>query len=87
MQHILLKAMHSEIECKSMSQHIFCKKTDIKFISCRYKWLDGRYAGTATKIVFKKLILDQFLLTPLLLVMFYTGKLDCIEWHWQVDLI
>ncbi|XP_046398400.1 mpv17-like protein isoform X1 [Ischnura elegans] len=38
-----------------------------------YKWLDGRYVGTAAKTVVKKLLLDQFVLTPPLLVVFYVS--------------
>ncbi|XP_034249579.1 mpv17-like protein isoform X1 [Thrips palmi] len=36
-----------------------------------YKWLDKKYAGTATKTIVKKVLLDQFLMTPQLLVAFY----------------
>jgi Mpv17-like protein len=36
-----------------------------------YRWLDRRYVGTATKIIVKKLLLDQFLLTPPLLCAFF----------------
>ncbi|KAF4527708.1 hypothetical protein B566_EDAN016376 [Ephemera danica] len=38
-----------------------------------YKWLDGRFIGTALPIIGKKLLLDQFLLTPPLLVIFYVS--------------
>jgi Mpv17-like protein len=38
-----------------------------------YKWLDRTFPGTAKKTILRKLILDQFLLTPPLLVIFYTG--------------
>jgi Mpv17-like protein len=38
-----------------------------------YKWLDGKFPGIARKTILKKLVLDQFLLTPPLLVIFYTG--------------
>lgn len=38
-----------------------------------YKWLDGRFVGTAPKIIVRKLILDQFLITPPLLVVFFVG--------------
>lgn len=50
----------------------------------RYKWLDGRYVGTASKIVVKKLLLDQFVMTPPLYVIFYVtmsfmeGKADLL---------
>lgn len=36
-----------------------------------YKWLDKRYVGTATTTIVKKVLLDQFLMTPQLLVVFY----------------
>ncbi|XP_070501123.1 mpv17-like protein [Chironomus tepperi] len=38
-----------------------------------YKWLDRSFPGTAKKTILRKLLLDQFLLTPPLLVIFYTG--------------
>ncbi|XP_065343867.1 mpv17-like protein isoform X2 [Cloeon dipterum] len=38
-----------------------------------YKWLDARYVGRAAPIIVKKLLLDQFILTPPLLVIFYTS--------------
>ncbi|XP_069688107.1 mpv17-like protein isoform X1 [Periplaneta americana] len=36
-----------------------------------YRWLDSRYVGTATKTIVKKLLLDQFVLTPPLLCAFF----------------
>ncbi|KAK5642440.1 hypothetical protein RI129_008607 [Pyrocoelia pectoralis] len=50
-----------------------------------YKWLDTRYIGTAYKIVGKKLLLDQFLMTPQIVWIFFTtmslmeGKEDIFE--------
>jgi len=38
-----------------------------------YKWLDAKYAGTAVKTVVRKCLMDQFMMTPQLLVMFYVG--------------
>ncbi|XP_058053825.1 uncharacterized protein LOC131205653 isoform X1 [Anopheles bellator] len=38
-----------------------------------YRWLDKTFPGTAKRIIVKKLLLDQFLLTPPLLVIFFTG--------------
>lgn len=38
-----------------------------------YQWLDRRFVGTAPKIIVRKLLLDQFLLTPPLLVVFFAG--------------
>uniref|UniRef100_A0A034WKG4 Mpv17-like protein n=1 Tax=Bactrocera dorsalis TaxID=27457 RepID=A0A034WKG4_BACDO len=38
-----------------------------------YKWLDGTFPGTTKQIIVKKLVLDQFVLTPYLLTAFYTG--------------
>lgn len=38
-----------------------------------YKWLDKTFPGTAKRIVLRKLLLDQFILTPPLLVIFFTG--------------
>nr|CAD7255901.1 unnamed protein product [Timema shepardi] len=40
-----------------------------------YKWLDKHYAGTAAKTVVKKLLLDQFLFTPPLIIAFYLIEL------------
>ncbi|KAB0796247.1 hypothetical protein PPYR_10308 [Photinus pyralis] len=50
-----------------------------------YKWLDAKYIGTGLKIVGKKLLLDQFLLTPQIVWIFFTamsimeGKEDIFE--------
>ncbi|CAD7005037.1 unnamed protein product [Ceratitis capitata] len=38
-----------------------------------YKWLDRTFPGIATQTIVKKLVLDQFVLTPYLLTVFYTG--------------
>lgn len=38
-----------------------------------YKWLDRTFPGTTKKIIVRKLLLDQFVLTPPLLVIFYIG--------------
>ncbi|RLU19799.1 hypothetical protein DMN91_008358 [Ooceraea biroi] len=38
-----------------------------------YKWLDAFYSGTSTGIVIRKLLADQFILTPPLLVVFFTS--------------
>lgn len=38
-----------------------------------YKWLDKTFTGTTRKIIVRKLLLDQFVLTPPLLVIFFTG--------------
>lgn len=38
-----------------------------------YHWLEGCYPCTSPKVVFKKMVLDQFLLTPWLVVLFYVG--------------
>ncbi len=39
----------------------------------RYKWLDGKLKGTGMKIVARKCLMDQFLMTPQILIMFYVG--------------
>ena len=36
-----------------------------------YLWLDSRFVGTAAKTIGKKLLLDQFLISPPILVGFY----------------
>jgi len=38
-----------------------------------YGWLDNRFPCTSKTVVIKKLVLDQFLLTPWLLAIFYIG--------------
>jgi hypothetical protein len=38
-----------------------------------YHWLDNKFPSTSKRTVMKKLILDQFLLTPWLLAMFFIG--------------
>ncbi|XP_049808053.1 mpv17-like protein isoform X1 [Schistocerca nitens] len=38
-----------------------------------YRWLDRRFVGTAAATVLKKMLLDQFVLTPPLLVAFYVS--------------
>jgi len=39
----------------------------------RYKFLEGRYPGTGKSAVAKKVLLDQFLMEPPLIVAFYMG--------------
>ena len=41
----------------------------------RYKWLDGRFVGTALKTVLSKTVIDQAVSAPIILVTFYTGML------------
>lgn len=38
-----------------------------------YRWLDSRFPCTSRPVVIKKLILDQFLLTPWLVAIFFIG--------------
>jgi len=38
-----------------------------------YSWLDGRFPCTTTPVVVKKLVLDQFVFTPFVVVVFYVG--------------
>ncbi|XP_022226125.2 mpv17-like protein isoform X2 [Drosophila obscura] len=38
-----------------------------------YKWLDRTFPGTTKTIIIRKLVLDQFILTPYLLIIFYAG--------------
>lgn len=45
----------------------------------RYKWLDKALPGTTKKVIVKKLLLDQFLMTPQLLVIFYAGENLCLH--------
>ena len=43
-----------------------------------YKWLDGRFVGTAVKIVASKVVIDQAVSAPLILGLFYTGEFRLI---------
>lgn len=38
-----------------------------------YKWLDSFYSGKSRKVILTKLFLDQFILTPILLFLFFTS--------------
>lgn len=38
-----------------------------------YGWLDTRFVGTGTRMVLQKMVLDQCILTPVLLVSFFTA--------------
>lgn len=37
----------------------------------RYKWLDKKFVGTSKSVIIKKVLLDQFVMTPPLYVIFY----------------
>ena len=37
-----------------------------------YLWLDARYVGQAAVTIIKKMLLDQFLISPPILITFYT---------------
>jgi len=43
------------------------------FLFYWYKWLDGRFVGTAMKTVVSKVFIDQAISAPIILVLFYTG--------------
>jgi len=43
------------------------------FLFYWYKWLDGRFVGTALKTVLSKTVIDQAVSAPIILVTFYTG--------------
>ena len=45
----------------------------------RYKWLDGRFVGTALKTVLSKTVIDQAVSAPIILVTFYTGMLPLLR--------
>ena len=36
-----------------------------------YKWLDARYVGLAAQTIIKKMLLDQFVISPPILAIFY----------------
>lgn len=38
-----------------------------------YRWLDTRFPATSGPVLVKKLVLDQFLLTPVVIVIFFVG--------------
>ncbi|KAJ3663659.1 hypothetical protein Zmor_007892 [Zophobas morio] len=43
------------------------------FLTVWYRWLDRKFVGTSAKIVVQKLLLDQFLMTPQILIVFYVA--------------
>lgn len=49
--------------------------------------MDKTLPGTTGKIIVKKLILDQFLLTPTLLVLFFTGSKNIILFKFNCYII
>jgi hypothetical protein len=53
---------------------LFWKHQTNPIFKFRYKWLDRKLPGTAKKTIVKKVLLDQFIPTPILLVLFFTGK-------------
>ncbi|CAH1367455.1 hypothetical protein MTP99_008696 [Tenebrio molitor] len=38
-----------------------------------YRWLDKKFVGTSAKVVVRKMLLDQFFMTPQILVIFYVA--------------
>lgn len=42
----------------------------------RYKWLDKAFVGTAPKIIVKKLLIDQFIMTPPFYAVFFVSKFN-----------
>lgn len=68
--------LHNHLYFHKMYSQFVKQKTKInkKCVWHRYKWLDRTFPGTTKQIVVKKLLLDQFFMTPQLLVVFYTGK-------------
>ena len=43
-----------------------------------YKWLDGRFVGTAVKTIATKVVLDQAVSAPIILGLFYIGNKNSI---------
>ena len=39
-----------------------------------YKWLDGRFVGTAVKTIATKVVFDQAVSAPIILGLFYIGN-------------
>ena len=42
------------------------------FLFYWYRWLDARFVGQAAVTIVKKMLLDQFLISPPILITFYT---------------
>lgn len=69
------------------TRHFECISNAVRypFTALRYKWLDGRYPTTTKRVIVKKVLLDQFVMTPPLYVIFYVsmslmeGKRDVLE--------
>lgn len=40
----------------------------------RYKFLDKKFVGTSVKTVLTKVACDQFMMTPMLLALFFVGR-------------
>ena len=47
-----------------------------------YRMLDKRLPGRTSKIIFKKVLLDQTILSPIMIVAFYVGKEDTTLYHY-----
>lgn len=47
--------------------------------------MDSRYVGTAMKTIVKKLLLDQFVLTPPLLCAFFISKLVMVPFELYIN--
>ena len=42
------------------------------FLFYWYRWLDARFVGQAAVTIVKKMLLDQFVISPPILITFYT---------------
>ena len=50
-----------------------------------YKWLDGRFVGTAVKTIATKVVLDQAVSAPIILGLFYIGNKNSIPSSFRFD--
>ena len=50
-----------------------------------YKWLDGRFVGTAVKTIATKVVFDQAVSAPIILGLFYIGNKNSIPSSFRFD--
>lgn len=63
---------------KKNPQRQFHRAIVTHFYFFRYKWLDKTFVGTGTKIVVKKMLIDQFIMTPPFYVVFFVGEFNIL---------
>jgi len=70
----LARDTHSKLDMSSVKRYAIMGTVCISPLFTRwYGWLDTKYPCTTTRVVLKKLFLDQFVFTPVVVVVFYVG--------------